>query len=249
MTVKTPPAPSTTTVGEVRAVLIGIADPVRAAQSARYFKTGSGEYGEGDRFLGLSVPRLRDLAKTYRLLPLDQIDILLADAFHDIRSLALMLMVERYRKGDEAERGRVFALYLKRLDFVNNWDLVDGSAPYIVGPHLKDRDRALLDALIASPVIWRRRVAVLATFHFIRTGELAPTLDFCDRLLGDKQDLMHKACGWMLREAMKRDQKWGEDWLIVRAGRVPRTALRYAIERLPPERRQWHMALKPGTPG
>jgi len=244
MTVKTQPAPSTTTADNVRAALTGMSDPVRAAQSARYFKTGPGEYGEGDKFLGLSVPQLRELAKAYRLLPLDQTDILLTDAFHDIRSLALMILELRYRKGDDAERERIFALYLKRLDFVNNWDLVDGSAPYIVGPHLKDRDRALLDELVASPIVWRRRVAVLATLHFIRTGELAPTLDFCDRLLGDRHDLMHKACGWMLREAMKRDQTLVEDWLIARAGRVPRTALRYAIERLPPERRRWHMGLK-----
>lgn len=244
MPVKTPPAPSPTTAEEVRAVLIRMGDPARAGLSLRFFKTGPGQYGEGDKFLGLSTPQLRALGKTYHLLPLDQIDILLTDEFHDVRSLALMLMVERYRKGDGAERERVFAAYLRRLDFVNNWDLVDGSAPYIVGPHLKDRDRSLLDELIASPVMWRRRVAVLATLHFIRTGELAPTLDFCDRLLGDRQDLMHKACGWMLREAMKRDRKLVEDWLVARAGRVPRTALRYAIERLPPERRQWHMALR-----
>jgi 3-methyladenine DNA glycosylase AlkD len=244
MPVKTQPAPPTTTADEVRALLIGVGDPVRAEHALRFFKTGPGQYGEGDKFLGLSVPQLRGLAKTYRLLPLDQVDILLTDAFHDVRSLAAMILVLRYQKGGLAEREQIFALYLKRLDFINNWDLVDGSAPYIVGPHLKDRDRALLDELVASPIIWRRRVAVLATFYFVRTGELGPTLDLCDRLLGDKHDLMHKACGWMLREAMKRDRELVEDWLIVRAGRVPRTALRYAIERLEPERRRWHMNLK-----
>jgi 3-methyladenine DNA glycosylase AlkD len=177
-------------------------------------------------------------------LPLDQIDILLQDEFHDLRSLALMILVLRYQKGDAAERARVFALYLRRLDFINNWDLVDCSAPFIVGPHLQSGDPSLLYELIASPIVWRRRVAVLATLHFIRAGELTPTLDLCDRLLNDKHDLMHKACGWMLREAMKRDRNLVEDWLIARAGRVPRTALRYAIERLEPDRRQWHLALR-----
>jgi 3-methyladenine DNA glycosylase AlkD len=247
MTVKTPPTPPTTTAKDVRTVLVGLGDPERARQSLRFFKTGPGQYGEGDKFLGLSTPQLRALAKTYRLLPLDQVDSLLADDFHDVRSLALMILVLRYEKGDAAERERIFATYLNRLDFINNWDLVDGSAPYIVGPHLKDRDRALLDDLAASPVMWRRRVAVLATFHFIRTNELGPTLDLCDRLLGDRHHLMHKACGWMLREAMKRDRTLVEDWLIARAGRVPRTTLRYAIERLEPDRRKWHMALKSGA--
>jgi 3-methyladenine DNA glycosylase AlkD len=245
MTVRTPPALSTKTAEEVRAVLTGLGDPVRAVHSLRFFKTGPGQYGEGDKFLGLSVPQLRNLAKTYRQLPLTELDILLTDPFHDVRLLALMVLVLRYGKGDTAERERIFALYRERLDFINNWDLVDSSAPYIVGPHLKDRDRAFLDALIASPVMWRRRVAVLATLHFIRTGELGPTLDLCNRLLGEKHDLMHKACGWMLREAMKRDRALVEDWLIARAGRVPRTTLRYAIERLEPDRRRWLMDLKP----
>jgi hypothetical protein len=244
MTVKTPPAPETTTAQDVLAVLHGMSNPVRAAHSAGYFKTGPGEYGEGDQFLGLSAPEQHALSKQYRLLPLPEVDILLRNPYHDARTLALLILVLRYQKGDAAERDRVFALYMKRLDFINNWDLVDCSAPYIVGPHLQSGDQALLGELVASPILWRRRVAVLATLHFIRAGELAPTLDLCDRLLNDKHDLMHKACGWMLREAMKRDRKLVEDWLIARAGRVPRTALRYAIERLEPDRRKWHLALR-----
>jgi 3-methyladenine DNA glycosylase AlkD len=244
MTGKTQTASETTTAQDVIAVVHGMADPVRAAHSAGYFKTGPGQYGEGDKFLGLSTPEERALARIYRDLPLNQLEILLQNEFHDLRSLALFILVLRYQKGDAAERARVFALYMKRLDFINNWDLVDGSAPFIVGPHLRSGGRSLLDELVVSPILWRRRVAVLATLHFIRAGELTPTLDLCDRLLTDKHDLMHKACGWMLREAMKRDRKLVEDWLIARAGRVPRTALRYAIERLEPERRKWHLALK-----
>jgi len=244
MTVRTPPAPETTTAQDVLAVLHGMADPVRAAQSAGYFKTGPGEYGEGDKFLGLSAPRQHALSKHYRLLPLHEADILLRNPYHDARALALLILVLRYRRGNATARDQVFALYLERLDFINNWDLVDCSAPYIIGPHLRFGDRSLLVELAASPDIWRRRVAILATLHFIRAGELVPTLELCDRLIGDRHDLVHKACGWMLREAMKRDGTLVEDWLIARAGRVPRTMLRYAIERLEPDRRKWHIALR-----
>ena len=238
MTVKTP------TATEALTALKDAADPARATASAGYFKTGPGEYGEGDTFIGVTVPEQRKLAREFRTMELAQAEILLHDKTHEARSLALMILVLRYERGDEAERQRVFDLYLKNLDRVDNWDLVDGSAPYIVGPHLLNRDRAVLDELIASPVIWRRRVAVLATWHFIRKGELGPTLAFCDRLMDDRHDLMHKACGWMLREAMKRDQKQVEDWLIARTPGIPRTTLRYAIERLPSERRAWYLALK-----
>ncbi len=241
MAVKTDPP----TAVDALAALRDAADPVRAANAMRYFKTGPGGYGEGDRFIGVTAPLLqRKLSRDFRAMPLEQAEMLLNDSVHEARSLALEILVLRYARGDEAERQRVFDLYLKNLDRVDNWDLVDCSAAYIVGPHLKDRDRALLDELAGSPVIWRRRVAVLATWHFIRAGELAPTLALCDRLMADKHDLMHKACGWMLREAMKRDQNLVEDWLIARTPGIARTTLRYAIERLPPERRAWYLALK-----
>jgi 3-methyladenine DNA glycosylase AlkD len=237
MTVKMP------TAADALTALEAAADPVRAAGAARYFKTGPGEYGEGDRFIGVTVPQQRELARDFRAMPLDQAETLLGNSVHEARSLALMILVLRYERGDEDERQRVFDLYLRNLDRVDNWDLVDGSAPYIVGPHLLHRDRTLLDTLAVSPVIWRRRIAILATFHFIRAGELGPTLELCHRLLDDRHDLMHKACGWMLREAMKRDQKAVEDWLIARTPSIARTTLRYAIERLPPERRAWYLAL------
>jgi len=243
MTVKTPKAIEVL-AAEAFAALEAAADPVRAAGAMRYFKTGPGEYGEGDRFIGVTTPLQRKLSRDFRAMALEQIEILLNNPIHEARSLALQILVLRYERGDEAERQCVFDLYLKNLDRVDNWDLVDCSSAYIVGPHLKNRDRGLLNELVASPIIWRRRVAVLATFHFIRAGELGPTLELCDRLMGDKHDLMHKACGWMLREAMKRDQKLVEDWLIARTPGIARTTLRYAIERLPPERRAWYLALK-----
>jgi 3-methyladenine DNA glycosylase AlkD len=242
MTVKTATPPPT--ADEAFAALERLADPVRAAGAARYFKTGPGGYGEGDRFIGVTTPQLHVLSREFRTMALEQVEILLSNPVHEARSLALSILVIRYQRGDAAERERVFDLYLNNLDRIDNWDLVDSSAAYIVGPHLQYRDRGLLDALAASPIIWRRRVAVLATWHFIRAGELGPTLALCDRLIGDRHDLMHKACGWMLREAMKRDQALVEDWLIARTPGIARTTLRYAIERLPPERRKWYLALK-----
>jgi 3-methyladenine DNA glycosylase AlkD len=232
------------TAAEALAALEAAADPARAAGSMRYFKTGPGGYGEGDRFIGVNAPQQHRLSREFRAMKLDEVEILLNDPVHEARSVALLILVLRYERGGEDERQRVFDLYLRNLDRVDNWDLVDCSSAYIVGPHLKNCDRTLLDELVASPVIWRRRVAVLATWHFIRKGELGPTLALCDRLIQDRHDLMHKACGWMLREAMKRDQKLVEDWLIARTPGIARTTLRYAIERLPPERRAWYLALR-----
>jgi 3-methyladenine DNA glycosylase AlkD len=220
------------------------ADPVRAETSSRYFKTGPGGYGAGDRFIGLTAPQLHALARIYHPMPLSEIEKLLLCEIHEARSLALTIMGARYKKGDTAEQDLIFQLYLDRLDRVDNWDLVDSSAPYITGPHLQARDRSLLDTLIASPILWRRRIAILSTLHFIRAGELQPTLDLCDRLIADKQDLMHKACGWMLREVGKRDEAILERWLDDRASRLPRTMLRYAIERMTPEQRRYYMDRK-----
>jgi 3-methyladenine DNA glycosylase AlkD len=242
MTVKTATLPPT--AADALAALQDVADPGRAASAMRYFKTGPGGYGEGDRFIGVTAPQLHTLSRAFKAILLEQAEILLNDPVHEARSLALAILVIRYGRGGADERQRIFDLYLKNLDRVDNWDLVDSSAAYIVGPHLQHGDRALLDELAGSPVIWRRRVAVLATWHFIRAGELGPTLALCDRLMADGHDLMHKACGWMLREAMKRDQAAVEDWLIARTPGIPRTTLRYAIERAPPARRAWYLALK-----
>lgn len=219
-----------------------VAEPAAAESALRFFKPGS--LGAGDYFIGVATPRLRVLERDYRAMPPGEIDRLLDSAIIEARILALMILGTRYKKSDAIERERVFQLYMNRLDRVDNWALVDGSAPYIVGPHLQSRDRSLLDALADSPVLWRRRVAILSTLHFIRAGELQPTFDLCDRLIGDREDLMHKACGWMLREAGKRDEALLERWLDDRAPRLPRTMLRYAIERLPPERRRYYLDRK-----
>jgi len=181
------------------------ADPARATSAARYFKTGPGGYGAGDRFIGVTAPQLHALTRVYFAMPLAEIETLLQCDIHEARSLALLIMGARYKKGGAAEREAIFQLYLRRLDHVDNWDLVDSSAPYITGPHLQTGDRTLLETLADSHILWRRRVAILSTLHFIRAGELRPTLDLCDRLIADRHDLMHKACGWMLREVGKRD--------------------------------------------
>ena len=230
------------TAEDALAALDHVAQPAAAESSLRFFKPGS--LGAGDDFIGVATPALRALERDFRNLTLSEIDRLLDSNILEARTLALMILRTLYKKGDAAGRDAIFALYLRRLDRVNNWALVDGSAPYIAGPHLLKRDRALLDELVASPILWRRRVAVLATLHFIRAGELQPTFDLCDRLIGDREDLMHKACGWMLREAGKRDLAALERWLDARAPRLPRTMLRYAIERMTPERRHYYRAMR-----
>jgi 3-methyladenine DNA glycosylase AlkD len=230
------------TADTVLAALHRVARPAAAESSMRFFKVTS--RGVGDYFIGVATPGLRVLERAFRALPLAEIDRLLDSPILEARSLALMMLGSLYNKSDAAGRERTFQLYMKRLDRVNNWALVDGGAPYIVGPHLQHGDRSLLDELAVSPILWRRRVAVLATLHFIRAGELKPTFDLCDRLIGDPQDLMHKACGWMLREAGKRDLATLERWLGERAPRLPRTMLRYAIERMAPERRGYFMGMK-----
>jgi 3-methyladenine DNA glycosylase AlkD len=233
------PEGDTPTAQAALAALYRVARPAAAESSLRFFKQGS--LGTGDYFIGVATPVLRALERDFRTMALDEIDRLLDSAVLEARTLALMILGIQYKKSDAAKREAIFRLYLNRLDRVNNWALVDGSAPYIAGPHLQNRDRPLLDELAASPILWRRRVAVLATLHFIRAGELKPTFDLCDRLIGDHEDLMHKACGWMLREAGKRDPAALERWLDDRAPRLPRTMLSYAIERMTPQRRRDYM--------
>jgi 3-methyladenine DNA glycosylase AlkD len=231
---------------EVRA----LADPVRAAGVARFFKTGPGEYGEGDRFLGLTVPQIRRLARAHRALPLaGTLAValaLLASEWHEERLLALLLLADAHaRAQDPAERRAIHDAYLARIGRVNNWDLVDASAPYIVGPHVAPDDLALLERLAASPSLWERRIAMVATQHHIRTGDVRPALHVAGRLLDDREDLLHKATGWMLREAWKRDPAAVEAFVRRHHARLPRTALRYAIERFPAARRRAWLAGPP----
>lgn len=225
-----------------RAALAELADAAIAAHSARFFKTGPGQYGEGDRFRGIRVPALRALVLGFRALPLDGSVALLRSPWHEDRLLALLILVDQYRRGGDAERDAIFAAYLDLVGRINNWDLVDASAEHIVGAHLKNRERSLLDRLAASADLWERRIAVMATFHCIKTGEFAPTLALAERLLADREDLIHKATGWMLREIGKRAPAVAEAFLLAHQRRMPRTMLRYAIERLPEARRRQFLA-------
>lgn len=227
----------TLTAASARRLLRAHADPVRARHTQGYFKTGKGEYGEGDRFIGVTMPQIRTLARTLRAMPLSEIDTLLCSPIHEDRVLAVVMLGQAYDRGDEEIRDEVFHLYLARTDRINNWDLVDISAPGIVGRHLVSRPRAVLTRLADSPVLWERRIAVLATMWFLREGETAPTLKMATKLRNDPHDLMHKAVGWLLREAAKRDKPVVVAFLRRYGATLPRTLLRYAIERFPaPER-------------
>lgn len=212
-----------------------------AAVSRRFFKTGPGEYGEGDLFRGIRVPVLRVLVKEYQSMSLQEVERLLGSAFHEDRLLALLILVRLYSRGDETSREEIYRLYLKSTRFVNNWDLVDSSAEHVVGAHLRDRSRAPLRRLVKSEDLWERRVAILATFHYIKRGEFQETLVIARALLSDREDLIHKAVGWMLREVGKRDPRAEEQFLKEHYKRMPRTMLRYAIEKLPAEERRRYL--------
>ena len=216
-------------------------DPERARVSRSFFKTGPGQYGEGDVFAGLTVPQVRALAKEVHPLPHSEVIRLLHSPLHEARLLALFLLIKAYDTGDETARERIFTQYLENTRYINNWDLVDCSAEHIVGAHLRSRDRSLLDTLAVSDLLWERRISILATFHFIKRGEFSETLRIAERLLGDREDLMHKAVGWMLREVGKRDLAAEEAFLKKHCRLMPRTMLRYAIERFPEELRQRYL--------
>lgn len=222
-------------------------DKTRAANCARYFKTGPGQYGEGDVFAGLTVPMCRAIAKDFFALPLSEIKKLLASKIHEERLIALLILVARFKVAAPEEQKRIFNFYLKQTARINNWDLVDLSAHKIVGEYLylSGQPLALLDKLVLSKNLWERRIAVLATFAFINHGDSRPALRLAKALLNDKHDLMHKAVGWMLRELGKRvSEKDLLGFLDMYAATMPRTMLRYAIERLPEKQRKNYLAKK-----
>jgi 3-methyladenine DNA glycosylase AlkD len=228
----------------IRAELRRLADPKHAAALGWFFKTAPGEYAEGDRFLGLRVPDLRRLSRTYRDAPLPAITALLESRWHEERLLALFLLVGRYTRGTPAERERIFRLYLRHARYVNNWDLVDSSAGQILGAHLEGRSRATLTRLARSRIVWERRMAVIATSHDIRRGQFDETLRIARLLLHDPHDLIHKAVGWMLREVGNRDRAAEEAFLRQHAADMPRTMLRYAIEKFPAPLRRRYLAMR-----
>jgi 3-methyladenine DNA glycosylase AlkD len=214
----------------------------KTAQTLRwFFKTGPGQYGQGDVFIGIKVPPLRKLAAEFADAPLTILGALLRSKIHEERALALMILVKQFTGADAKSRERIYSFYLAHTRFVNNWDLVDGSAPYIVGPYLWKRDRSRLYLLARSSSLWERRIAILATFHFIRQNDFADALKISKLLLADEHDLIHKAVGWMLREIGKRDPVVAESFLKKHARKMPRTTLRYAIERFPPSKRRKYL--------
>jgi 3-methyladenine DNA glycosylase AlkD len=221
------------TASRVEKALREQADPIKAAFFPRFFKTGKGEYGEGDTFLGVTVPKQRAVAKTYRQLDRKEIAHLLKNPFHECRLTGLFILVHQFQKGDENTQSEIVSLYLKHIDRVNNWDLVDATAHKIIGPYLEKRDRELLYTLAKTDHLWSQRIAVVATFHFIRLGQFHDTLRLAGLLMDHPHDLIHKSIGWMLREVGKRDMDLLEAFLKRHYAEMPRVMLRYAIERFP----------------
>ncbi len=210
---------------------------------ARFFKTGKGEYGEGDKFLGLKVPVIRKYAKKYVSLNFQQVQLLLDNEFHEIRLCGAIILTYKYEKSGDIEKKRIFDFYIKNSKKMNNWDLVDLTAPKISGPYLFDKDRSILNKFVKSKNLWERRIAVMSTFSFIRQNDFEDCLKFCEILLSDRHDLIHKACGWMLREIGKRDERVLTDFLEKHIRNIPRTELRYAIEKLDEKKRKYYLKL------
>ncbi len=221
--------------------LRALRDPLIADHHLRFFKCGPGQYGEGDAFLGIMVPALRKLSREFTPISVDEAFALLQSKWHEARILALMILVRKCERGDEPARQEIYRRYLASTNRINNWDLVDISAPAIVGAYLHDRDRAPLFTLAKSSSLWERRIAIISTLLFIRHDQFDDTLRIAEILLDDRHDLIHKATGWMLREVGKRDRPVLERFLRKHARRMPRTMLRYAIERFPEELRGRYM--------
>lgn len=234
------------TLDNLKSDLQGLADPEKAAILSRFFKTGKGQYGEGDIFLGIVVPNQRALAKKYEGLLLKDIRKLLSSEIHEHRLVALLILVDKFKKADETGREKIVGFYLKNTKHINNWDLVDLSAPNIPGEYLMDKDRTVLYRLARSKNIWERRISVMATFAFIKNRDFEDTLRISELLLKDNHDLIHKAVGWMLREVGKRDVKAEEDFLKEHYRLMPRTMLRYAVERFDETKKRFFLNRRPG---
>ena len=230
----------------IREELRVLGNPEKAKVLARFFKTGPGEYGDGDRFLGVVVPKIRAVVKAHREASKSEVLKLLHSRYHEERLTALLILVEQYRAGDPARRQAIYELYLASTDKVNNWDLVDLTAQHIVGNYLYGNDSSVLTRLALSASLWERRIAMLATYYHIRQRESREALRIARLLLHDKHDLIHKAVGWMLREVGKRCSLEDEcAFLDEHAAEMPRTMLRYAIERFPRDLRARYMDQRP----
>lgn len=221
-----------------------LADPIKAKNYARFFKTGKGEYGEGDKFLGIVVPEQRKIAKKYQNLSLTILQRLLSSNMHEYRLTALFILVSQYKKArkDKKRKEDIVDFYLKNTRNINNWDLVDSSAHYILGDYLLyKKERSVLYKLAESKNLWEKRIAIISTFAFIRTGQFDDALKISEILLNDKHDLIHKAVGWMLREVGNRKQKIEEEFLRKRCKQMPRTMLRYAVEKFSAKERRKYL--------
>ena len=232
-------------LGQVQKELALLANPEKARVLQRFFKTGIGEYGEGDVFLGITVPKTRSVAKKFAGISFPEIRQLLGSKIHEERLCALLVLVEKFKKAGETERKEVFDFFLENAHFANNWDLVDLSADKIAGEFLFGKGKKILFGLAKSDSIWGRRIAVVSTFAFIKRNHFAETLKISEILLHDKHDLIQKAVGWMLREVGKRDMEAEEAFLKKHCKKMPRTMLRYAIERFPEKKRRAYLD---GTP-
>lgn len=230
------------TLDNLKSDLQALAAPEKAALLSRYFKTGKGQYGQGDIFLGVMVPGQRRIAKKYSDLSLGNISKLLASRIHEHRLVALLILVNKYKKADEKSKEKIADFYLKHTKHINNWDLVDLSAPNILGDYLFDRDRSVLYRLAQSKNLWERRISVVTTLAFIRRNDFEDILRISEILIDDDHDLIHKAVGWMLREVGKMDLGTEEDFLRKHHRRMPRTMLRYAIERFEEKKRRFYLA-------
>ena len=228
-------------VEEIQRRLQKLGNRQRAKILQGFFKTGPGEYGEGDIFLGIRVPELRKLAKAYQDIPLKDVRQLLKAPIHEERLLSLLILVNKYSKGNETEKKLIYDLYLRNTRYINNWDLVDVTAEHIVGTFLMNKNREPLYCLAESNSLWERRISIMSTFHFIKRHDFSDTLKISKILISDEEDLIHKAVGWMLRETGKRHLPTEEKFLKKYYKSMPRTMLRYAIERFPESKRQKYL--------
>ena len=218
-----------------------IQDPEKAKILLKFFKTGKGQYGEGDIFLGIKVPDQRKIARKYSGIPLDDIGLLLKSNIHEFRLTSLLILVQNYRKKDFDGKKEIVEFYLSHMKNINNWDLVDSSAPYILGDFLLEKDKSILYRLARSDNLWERRTAILSTFAFIKNNKFEDSLKIAEILLFDKHDLIHKAVGWMLREIGKRDDRTEEEFLEKYYRKMPRTMLRYAIEKFDNDKKKFYL--------
>ncbi len=232
---------------EVKNTLAKLANSKVAEQFKRFFKTGPGDYSEGDQFIGIKVPDLRKVAKQFKNLSLEAISHLLSSPIHEERMVALMILCLKVEKADQKMIKEIGEFYLAHLNSINNWDLVDGSAPFILGPFVTHYGADILNQLAISSNLWHRRIAMLTCFYDIKRGQFGQSITIAEILLQDTHDLIHKAVGWMLREIGKRSLKDLEDFLSKHGATMPRTMLRYAIERLSEDKKKYYMALKYGA--